>query len=361
MKPLISLVMILKNEEASIEKTLISCAPYLDRYSIWIDSKSTDRTRQILADGLDPSQGQIVTGTFKNFSQARNEALDAETEATFALMLSGCETLVNGEALVKFCQEHVDDTDGGYDVDVQLNATTFRSTRLTRVASKWRYVGAVHELALGPNEEIATKHVPDVCVLHTKDSVSIERDLARWRRDVDLLLAEWARESKPRTAFYLAQTYDCLGERDNALEWYERRIALGGWWEEIFEAKMRRARLLGNTVDELLKVYDYASHRAEPLYEIGLHYYRQGEYAAALLFAEKAAALPYPKADRLFVTESYYRWQAWDLVACCAKDDPKLAYEAAQKALAGNPTDERLQRNLKASLERYDSVTRRAS
>lgn len=363
MKPLVSLVMILKNEEASIEKTLLSCAPFLDRYTLWIDDKSTDRTRQILTDGLESSQGKLVGGTFENFSQARNEVLDAETEATFALMLSGNETLVNGEALVKFCQEHEHDTDGAYDVEVQLGATKFKSTRLTRVASKWRYVGAVHELVLGPNEEFATKHVPGALVLHTKDSVSIERDFARWRRDVDLLLSEWTRENKTRTAFYLAQTYDCLGEKDKALEWYERRIAMGGWWEEVFEAKMRRARLLGSPVDELLKVYNFAPHRAEPLYEIGLHYYRQGEFAAALLFAEKAAALPYPKHDRLFVTESYYRWQAWDLVACCAKGDPKLALEAAQKALAGNPTDERLQKNVKSCGEPlfYDRATRAAA
>jgi hypothetical protein len=336
--------MILKDEEASIQKTLLSCGPFIDRFTIWVDDKSTDRTLEILTKNLDASQGKIVRGTFENFSQARNEALAAETEATFTLMLSGGESLIDGEALVKFCQEHENDTDGAYDIEVQLGANRYPSPRLTRTGSPWRYEGETHEVLVSPDGTLPQKRVPGAWILHEKHGAA----KGRWQLDAELLLAEWDRKNTPRTAFYLGQSYECLKETAKALKWYERRIAMGGWWEEVYESMFRRANLRGCELEEMLEVYNFAPHRAEPLYEIGLNYYRQEKYAAGLLFAEKAAALPYPKQDRLFVIESYYRWQAWDLVACCAKSDPVLALSAAQKALAGNPTDERLQKNVAA-------------
>jgi tetratricopeptide (TPR) repeat protein len=341
-RPLISLVMILKNEEASIVKTMLSCAPFIDRYTIWVDDKSTDRTLDLLTEGFDGSQGKIVRGTFEDFSQARNEVLAAETEATFALMLSGGESLVDGADLVRFCQEQVDDTDGAYDVEVQLGANRYPSPRLTRVAGNWRYEGVTHEVLTSPDGLIPQKRVPGAWILHEKHGA--HRD--RWYLDAKLLREEWERKKTPRTAFYLGQSYELLGDVAKAIKWYERRIAMGGWWEEVYEAMLRRAKLRGGDLEEMLEVYSFAPHRAEPLYEIGLDYYKRSEYELGLLFAEKAASLPYPKADRLFVIESYYRWQAWDLVACCAKSDPKLALEAAKKALSGDPTNERLQQNV---------------
>jgi glycosyltransferase involved in cell wall biosynthesis len=356
MRPLISLVMILKNEEATIEKTLHSCAPFIDRFMFRIDDKSTDRTKEILTSALAEAhgQGQIVDGTFENFSQARNAALALETESTFCLMLSGGESLVDGEALVKFCEEHVDDVDGAYDVEVELGANRYPSSRLTRTGSAWRYEGVTHEVLVSPSGVIPTKRVPEAWILHEKHGSSRER----WLLDADLLQKEWDRNPTPRTAFYLGQTHECLGDFGKAIQWYEHRIALQGWWEEVYESMFRRAKLRGGDIAELLEVYNYAPHRAEPLYEIGLKYYRQGRYALGLLFAKEAASLPYPKHDRLFVIASYYRWQAWDLVACCAKSDPELALMAAKKALEGNPEDARLMKNV-AELSRETSSTPR--
>lgn len=343
-RPLISLVMILKNEEASIQKTLLSVGHFIDRYTIWVDDKSTDRTFDLLAEGLDSSQGKIIRGTFEDFSQARNAALAAETEATFSLMLSGGESLVDGEALLEFCQDHVDDTDGAYDIEVQLGANRYPSPRLTRTGSAWHYEGVTHEVLVSPDGSLPTKRVPDAWVLHEKNGGS--RD--RWYLDAKLLREEWDRKNTPRTAFYLGQSYELLGEMAKALKWYERRVKMGGWWEEVYESMFRSAKLRGCDLEEMLEVHNFAPHRAEPLYEIGLRYYRQEKYPLGLLFAEKAAALPYPKNDRLFVIESYYRWQAWDLVACCAKSDRELALYAAKRALEGNPTLARLKENVES-------------
>ena len=40
--------------------------------------------------------------------------------------------------------------------------------------------------------------------------------------------------------FYLGQTYDLIGDLENALATYQERINMGGWLQEVFEAHLRR-------------------------------------------------------------------------------------------------------------------------
>ena len=61
--------------------------------------------------------------------------------------------------------------------------------------------------------------------------------------DLPLLTAE--RKKKPddtRVAFYLGQTYELIGDMENALTTYQERIDMGGWQQEVFEAHLRRVR-----------------------------------------------------------------------------------------------------------------------
>ena len=59
--------------------------------------------------------------------------------------------------------------------------------------------------------------------------------------DLPLLTAE--HEKKPhdtRVVFYLAQTLDLVEDLPAALAMYQKRIDMGGWQQEVFEAHMRR-------------------------------------------------------------------------------------------------------------------------
>lgn len=60
---------------------------------------------------------------------------------------------------------------------------------------------------------------------------------------VDLPLLTKKRAKNPndtRVAFYLAQTYDLIGDLENALKAYQERIDMGGWLQEVFEAHLRK-------------------------------------------------------------------------------------------------------------------------
>ncbi len=45
--------------------------------------------------------------------------------------------------------------------------------------------------------------------------------------------------------FYLAQTLDLIDDLQPALDMYQKRIDMGGWQQEIFEAHMRRVSIRG--------------------------------------------------------------------------------------------------------------------
>src|SRR5271169_4268517 len=74
----ICLVMIVRNEQAIIERCLTAALPYIDTWAI-ADTGSTDNTPKIIERFFSEHQipGKLARTTFKNFAQARNEALNA--------------------------------------------------------------------------------------------------------------------------------------------------------------------------------------------------------------------------------------------------------------------------------------------
>ena len=47
-----------------------------------------------------------------------------------------------------------------------------------------------------------------------------------------------------RYAFYLAESYRDAGNKYKALEWYQKRISMGGWDEEIYWSMLQVSHLL---------------------------------------------------------------------------------------------------------------------
>jgi len=90
-RPLLSVVMILKNEEASIEGMIKSLIGVVDRYTI-IDTGSTDRTKSLIRSTFGNIPGDIYDEPFVDFATTRNRVIELEgLKSVFVLMLSGDE------------------------------------------------------------------------------------------------------------------------------------------------------------------------------------------------------------------------------------------------------------------------------
>ena len=110
-RPLLGLVMIVKNESHTLPATLLAIKPWIDVYYI-LDTGSTDGTQEAIRRTLGKDKGEIWEEPFIDYGRSRNRALEIAQQAKnppiFSLMLSADETVNNGEGLRKFCEEHRD-------------------------------------------------------------------------------------------------------------------------------------------------------------------------------------------------------------------------------------------------------------
>lgn len=352
---LLTLAMIVKDEAHTVERTLASVKPFLDRWVI-MDTGSTDGTPEVIRRAMEGVPGELFEGPFVDFSTTRNVVMErCGSETEFILWLDADEEVIGGAALRAFLEAER----GREEIERECyllrlqSDLVYDSARVARSDKGWRFVGVVHEVLERDGRALPTVRVPDVRVIH---GISKERSARRWERDLGLLTR--AHEQDPtdgRSVFYLANTYLWLERYEEAEPWFRKRVAMGGWHEEVFESLLRialmadrRKRPWPEVMQLYLDAYAASPHRAEPLYHIAFHYWIEKRYALGLLFARRAFELPFPAGDILFVDEEVYRWKAADLVACTAYwvGEHALGERAARFAAAAKPDDPRLQGNV---------------
>ena len=234
----------------SIAGTIESVLGVVDRYTI-LDTGSTDNTVELIKQSFGSTPGNIYSEPFVDFATTRNRVIELEgTQSVFALMLSGDEYLRDGKSLRSFCEAHRDwDTwvakgskQEAYNLRILYGHDVYDSTRLHRTDARWFYVGVTHEYMTNSRKQVATVRAVDAeggipKIFHDLSTSDPKKKARRWSIDRDLLIEEWERNpNRTRTAFYLAQSYECLGDFENAFKWYTTRWQLKGWMEEAYEA-----------------------------------------------------------------------------------------------------------------------------
>ncbi len=357
---LLTLCMMVKDEAKTIERTLRSALPYVDGVCI-LDTGSTDGTQGIAARTIGNGiSGAVHERSFVDFATTRNVALDlAELQdSKYILVLDADDVLEDGAALRSFLESCEADC---VNLRMESRGYSWDSPRIVRNGSGWRYKGVVHEVLVKEGVQPSNVRAP-ATVRHIPSGDSPERSRKRWERDYELLLAEVGKNSEcTRSWFYLAMTSHWLQRYELAEQYFRKRIALGGWREEVFESKLRLGHVaLGLELPwpevqaRYLDAYEFAPHRAEPLFCIAIHHHHAGNRVLTYLFAERGHRLPFPTGDKLFVDQAVYDWKLADLVATHAQavGEFEVGRLAALKALAHDPSNKRLQRNL----ETYDVV-----
>lgn len=365
MRPLLTLCMIVRDEAHGIARTLQSAKPWIDRWCI-LDTGSTDGTPEIVEQELEDLTGDLHRAPFADFATSRNHLLAlardeqergyAEHPTPFLLLLDADDILEGGEALRAWLTAEIDEARAkpepdreAFFVRTRLGPTMFGSARVVRAAevgpNGWHYEGAMHEVLVHPCGRLPTITIPGATIRHERPAESAERTRARWKRDVDLLTAEIRHDdNSPRAWFYLARTYQSLGNLRVARVSFERRIELGGWPEEVFHAKLGRAQCLDGDaqIAAFLDAAAFAPHRAEPLIELSNIYRNRGAYRLAFLFAREAHRLPMPD-DVLFVDADAHGWAAADCVAISAWycGEREIGHAAAREALDKCPPEHR--------------------
>jgi glycosyltransferase involved in cell wall biosynthesis len=213
---MLSLVMIVKNEAASIEKVLEAAKPYIDRWTI-LDTGSTDGTQELIKKALDGVPGQLFEESFEGFAKSRNRVMEldrqAEARVHWQFMLSGDEFLVAPIMHVLF-----EDPSDGAPECLRLKVTvdkgeSFYSPRIFWSASEWHYEDAglwIHEF---PTHSNANAPIGDIHTLSIAHDACYPFDRLQNIADVHIPLLEEKLEEQPenpRALVFLAQSYESL-------------------------------------------------------------------------------------------------------------------------------------------------------
>lgn len=302
--PKVCLNMIVKNERAIIGRCLSAALPHIDAWVI-IDTGSTDGTAEAIEQFfiLHKVPGKLVRGTFKNFAQARNDALDAARAfGDWDYVL-----LVDADMVLRGPLDRRALTAPAYRLQQMTGNLGYWNTRLVRRDATFSYVGVTHEFL-----SVAGDTPPNIDSLSIDDRNDGGSKGDKGERDIRLLSEGLTADpNNGRYMFYLAQTYREMGRHVEAVQWYTKRIAAGGWDEEVWASYYGIARSYASLNDEaalvlaVFNAYNFRPFRAEPL-SLLAHWWREhSKNDASTLLTEQVARMPRPN-EILFIEEDVY-------------------------------------------------------
>ncbi|MBA2727712.1 MAG: glycosyltransferase [Parachlamydiaceae bacterium] len=315
--PKICLTMIVRNEEKIIARCLDSVKDIVDCISI-CDTGSTDNTVQIIKQYMQAHgiPGKIYNHKWKNFGHNRTLSAEAAKQTltslnfpldnTFLLFLDADMMLQVDPAFSKSSLKM--DT---YLISQKQSSYAFYNVRLVRASLPWKSVGVTHEYWACNTP--CREELIQTLLIDDRDDGGFKSD--KFERDIKMLKQGLQEEPEnERYIFYLAQSYICLKQYEDAIKWYNKRIAKGGWIEEVWYSKFMLGQcyeglgLWDFALEYYLDAYQFNPDRSETLYQISRYYRLNKQNHLAYLFAKQGSRVPYPHEQRLNISYPVYSY-----------------------------------------------------
>jgi len=305
-KKTICLNMIIKDESPVIERCLASVKPVIDTWVI-VDTGSTDGTQKIVKEFMKDIPGELHERPWINFGHNRNEALTlAKGKADYVLIIDADETLVitPGFSMPELDKDF-------YYITTEFGGTNYLRNQLIKNSLDWKWIGVLHEVVCCDQAHTFDTLKGLVNFVRTDGNRSTDKE----KYQKDALLLEKAMQDDPnntRNQFYLAQSYKDAGENELALKHYKKRIAMGGWDQELFWSLLQ-VGILQESLEmdpELVKrsynlAFQYRPTRIEPVYRLAFYHRAKGNFQASYDATLKALHVR-SSSDSLFVEQWIY-------------------------------------------------------
>lgn len=312
----ICLVMIVKNEEKNIVRLFDSILSMIDCYCI-CDTGSKDNTVNVIDHYFKEKNidGSIYKHDFKNFEYNRNWILQKSFgKSDFILLLDADMILLRGNNFDKTSL----DKNSYYQLYQGTEDFSYLNTRIIPNHENIKYVGVTHEYINIPpvfTKKIVSKD--DLFILDIGDGGCKEN---KFKRDIGLLRKSLNNnQNNTRTVFYLANSLYDDKQFLEAIKFYQKRITLSGWSEEIWFSHYRLGLIYNNlkkpnkAIHHWLECITYNPYRIENIYEIIKLYRIQNKYQIAFSFYKMAmnmVSLDVSVYDQcLFLYNSIYNYQ----------------------------------------------------
>jgi glycosyltransferase involved in cell wall biosynthesis len=334
------LVMIVKDEEDTMRRCLTAVAPYI-KYWVIVDTGSSDNTIQVINETMQELNipGELHERPWVNFEVNRTESLNlAKGKCDYRWIIDADDTFyVDQPGINPFAG--LDTTPDCYQISYKLNALQYHRAQLVRSSQNWVYKGVLHEYLFldEPNAQPTQAQingchvVADISPL--KRASSLEE---KYANDAKILEDALVKEpDNDRYMFYLAQSYRDSSQLEKAIEAYKKRVAMGGWEEEVYYSLYMIGKIsekMGvddETVTNLYsKAWEYRPSRLESVFHVMRKLRDQKRYLVAFAYGDVAIKTK-GTADILFIEPEIWQWRLLDEYSLAAYyiGNPEIAVE----------------------------------
>lgn len=311
-KKTVCLNMIVKNESSVIRRCLQSVLPLIDTWVI-VDTGSCDGTQKIIQDFMRENNipGELHERSWVNFGHNREEALMlAKDKADYLLFIDADDVLC--------CSKDFELPNLIHDVYLAKSkdkGMQFHLWLLVKASLNWHWHEPLHEYIEvddAPEGSIVGVILNGIEYVYVHDGARA-KDPATYAKDLQILLKALEKEpNNNRLTYYLAQTYCGANNFHKALEYYQKRIAMGGRPEEVFNAMMWKAKIQTNLnvkpeiiAETYLKALEFRPTRPEPIFYLSRFARLKGDYQKGYEISKKGIDMP-PSTDILDLEYSTY-------------------------------------------------------
>lgn len=285
--PTLCLNMIVKNESKIITRLLDSVCSIIDTFCI-CDTGSTDNTVELITEYFKSKNlcGKIVFEPFKDFAHNRNVSLN------HCIGMSDYVLFLDADMMLQirgFNKKNLWSADS-FSILQGNEDFYYHNMRIVRNNGLYSYFGVTHEYINTPPNNVNVNVPKDVLFINDVGDGGSKGN--KFDRDVALLTK--GIEENPnneRYHFYLANSYyDSGKDNETAIEWYKKRIQLGGWVQEVWYSFYRigliykRMDKMGDAIFNWIAAYECFPDRIENLHEIIQYYRIIGQCKSALIF-----------------------------------------------------------------------------
>jgi GR25 family glycosyltransferase involved in LPS biosynthesis/tetratricopeptide (TPR) repeat protein len=293
--PTICLTMIVKDEGHLIRETLKHLLTYI-RFDSWCicDTGSTDNTIEEIEEFFAEQgiPGAIHRHEWKDFGHNRTLAFEcAYNTSDYAFVWDADDEIVGEFKLpTELKSDWYRFTFGA------RGCTQYRRCQLFNNRKKWKYVGVLHECPACSEECGSPQDVLGSYHFVSGRRGARNKDPNKYHKDAMILDKAYhealARKDDlyKRYAFYCAQSYLCAGDRDNAIEFYKKVLAMDTWSQEqyiscmeIYDAYEHKGKAKEGLY-YLVEGFRYDSQRAECVMRLVKYYLNAGAPQIAVLY-----------------------------------------------------------------------------